>query len=571
MPSWILLHTHSVIALIIGATQLGMLWILLKQGKNIPIRRWIITNYLAAIIWYFDQVVRFSLLPGTEGSLIYKLETIFIYSPSLALVMLANVQAYYLFIESTFEKERKQLLRWYLPIGLLFVGANVWNEMFNKSNVYVFQLISFLWGVITNIWILIVSIRKSIKLYKKSPDATTAMLWLAFVAFCFLWLSLINAYFGLYSSIGYWTFFIFILMGSLAKFFTYISYSSIFVSFQIKIAGYCFVILSIIIAIVTLVFFPPIYPRSIQIRLSQQVGLQKIMLLLVLSTIVIIFVLPVIIRSTLTTPLKKLHTAIQDVNEGNFSVEVPVVFRDEIGDLTDNFNAMAQTLRYKNTQLLEYTQTLAELYSNQQKVQEQTHNHISQEIHDNVGQMLSLVRIQLNLAAQKNSNENELISEAQENIGRAMMDLRDMAKGMSNDRIKLLGLYASVEQEADRIRRSGICEISLSCSGNVFQFDHQRETILFRVLQECLQNVLKHSEARLLEIFFQYTQDDIQIKIQDNGKGFVLEKSRAGHGLGLMNMQHRIQLMGGEFTINSEPGVGTKIYLQVPFDKKVMV
>jgi len=566
MPSWILLHTHSVIALIIGATQLGMLWILLKQGKNIPIRRWIITNYLAAIIWYFDQVVRFSLLPGTEGSLIYKLETIFIYSPSLALVMLANVQAYYLFIESTFEKERKQLLRWYLPIGLLFVGANVWNEMFNKSNVYVFQLISFLWGVITNIWILIVSIRKSIKLYKKSPDATTAMLWLAFVAFCFLWLSLINAYFGLYSSIGYWTFFIFILMGSLAKFFTYISYSSIFVSFQIKITAYSFVVVCIFIAILALVFFPPIDPRNIKLRLPQQEGLKNIFLLLILSILAIISILPVLIRRTLSYPLIKLYSAIQDVNDGNLSVEVPIIFRDEIGYLTQSFNEMTKTLRQNNSQLVEYSQTLMEMYANQQKVQEQTLNHVSQEIHDNVGQMLSLVKIQLNLAAQKNNIQNELIAEAQENIGRAMMDLRDLAKGMSSERIRVLGLVGSVEQEAERIRRTGSCLISIECKGAVIQLEHQKETILFRVIQECLQYTLKQSRATEILLSFNYIDQYLHINIKDNGKGFLVSRENNLIGMGLLNIHHRIKLMNGRIIIQSEPGIGTNLHIEVPLN-----
>ncbi|MEI6581969.1 MAG: ATP-binding protein [Chitinophagia bacterium] len=568
MPSWILLHTHSVMALIIGVSQLGMFWFLMKSKDTFPVKKWIKLNYFASTLWYIDQMIRFSIYPGKEGTLLYVLETIFIYGPVLVMQMFANVQINYLFIESRYEKERKIINILLVFLSLTVLGIIAWNELFNNSNFLIFQMISFIWGIITFLLTFSVSIRKAWEFRYKNPQAQKGLLLLAFPSLCFFVLSLICLQFGLFSPIGYWTYFILVWLGEFTLIVTYIRYTNIFVSFQLKITTYSLLVVVVFLTTFTLFFLPPKMPDDIVGRLNQQEGLQNVFIIIIVSIIITSVLLPILLRRTLTQPLKQLLGAVQTVNSGNLDVEVPVLYQDEIGLLTKQFNLMTHSLQKTNQRIIEYTVTLSELFNNQQKVQEQTLNHISQEIHDNVGQMLSLVRIQLNLAAQQNSNENELISEAQENIGRAMMDLRDMAKGMSNDRIKLLGLYASVEQEADRIRRSGICEISLSCSGSVVQLDHQRETILFRVMQECLQNVLKHSEARLLEIFFQYTQDDIQIKIQDNGKGFVLEKSRAGHGLGLMNMQHRIQLMGGEFTINSEPGVGTKIYLQVPVDKK---
>jgi signal transduction histidine kinase len=566
MPSWILLHTHSVIALIIGATQWGMLWFLLKEGTNIPIRRWMIINYMGSTIWYIDQIVRFSLFPGTEGSWVYKLETIFVYSPSLSAVMLANIQICYLFIESSFEKERKLILRWSAPICLFFVGANAWNELTNKSDVFTFQKISFLWGVITNVWILILSIRKYRKIRFHNPDSSFGILWLGFVAFSFLFMSSINAIFGLYSSLGYWTFFVFILLGSLTLIITYISYSPLFVSFQIKITAYSFVVVCIFIAILALVFFPPIDPRNIKLRLPQQEGLKNIFLLLILSILAIISILPVLIRRTLSYPLIKLYSAIQDVNDGNLSVEVPIIFRDEIGYLTQSFNEMTKTLRQNNSQLVEYSQTLMEMYANQQKVQEQTLNHVSQEIHDNVGQMLSLVKIQLNLAAQKNNIQNELIAEAQENIGRAMMDLRDLAKGMSSERIRVLGLVGSVEQEAERIRRTGSCLISIECKGAVIQLEHQKETILFRVIQECLQYTLKQSRATEILLSFNYIDQYLHINIKDNGKGFLVSRENNLIGMGLLNIHHRIKLMNGRIIIQSEPGIGTNLHIEVPLN-----
>jgi hypothetical protein len=111
MNSWILLHTHSAIAFIIAVTQLGMTWFLFKSRSVIPIRKWLLLNYIASSTWYLDQMVRFSLYPGTEGSWVYKLETTFIYGPVLVAQMLANLQIYYQFIEPRFDTERKWVMR----------------------------------------------------------------------------------------------------------------------------------------------------------------------------------------------------------------------------------------------------------------------------------------------------------------------------------------------------------------------------------------------------------------------------------------------------------------------------
>jgi two-component system NarL family sensor kinase len=141
-----------------------------------------------------------------------------------------------------------------------------------------------------------------------------------------------------------------------------------------------------------------------------------------------------------------------------------------------------------------------------------------------------------------------------------------LAKGMSSDRIKLLGLYASVEQEVERIRRAGICEVQMNCEGVKRSMDHQREIILFRVLQECLQNVMKHSEAKNLDINFTYTDNVLSIQIKDDGKGFLIQPAKGSYGLGLMNINNRIQLMNGQITVESSPGTGTVIFIQLPIE-----
>jgi len=564
MHSWILLHTHSVIAFIIAVTQLGMTWFLIKSRARISIRKWLILNYIASSLWYLDQLVRFSLYPGTEGSWLYKFETILIYGPVLVAQMLANLQIYYQFIEPKFDNERRWVMMLMVPFSIFLLGVFGWNEFYNQSDLYVFQVVSFVWGFLSNIATFLIAIRKAIAFKHSNYNAYKAHLILAAISSSFFVMSIIGLQFGLYSEVGYWTYFIVVWLGEIALIITYLYFSEVFVSFQIKITGYSFVSVVMALTAFTLIFFAPALPEQIDLRLKQQEGLRKMFVVLLVATSIIIFLLPPLLRITLTYPLRQVLRAVRKVNKGDLNVQVPVAFQDEIGLLTTNFNSMTATLRQAQSRLEEYSHILGELYNNQQKVQEQTLNHVSQEIHDNVGQLLSLVRMQLNQVAAIEGKENQLIADAQENISRAMGDLRDMARGMSSDRIKLLGLMASVEQEAQRIQRSGSCEVNFKSTGTVQAIDYQKEIILFRVIQESLQNIFKHAGASRIDIFFQYQPDHLRIEVKDNGKGFIPDKERRSGGLGLLNMQHRVELTGGKLTFDSKEGIGTTITIGLP-------
>jgi signal transduction histidine kinase len=199
------------------------------------------------------------------------------------------------------------------------------------------------------------------------------------------------------------------------------------------------------------------------------------------------------------------------------------------------------------------------------EIQQLTLNNISQEIHDNVGQLLSLAKMQLNLIEEAPEKDSDLIRETKENISKAMSDLRDLAKGMSSDRIKVLGLYDSVIQEAERISRAGSLRIEVSSNGEKQEPDHQKQLVIFRVIQECFQNIMKHAQAAHVKVDFTYQPESFDISIQDDGKGFEFNAERtATTGLGLMNLFNRVNLVGGEAKVNTAPGRGTQILLHIP-------
>lgn len=201
------------------------------------------------------------------------------------------------------------------------------------------------------------------------------------------------------------------------------------------------------------------------------------------------------------------------------------------------------------------------------EIQEQTFTAISQDIHDNVGQILSLVKVQLNILEQQNSQDNSVLTDAKENLSKALTDLRDIAKGLSSERIRMSGLSAAVAQEAERLNRTGLVHVEFNIMGDEKPTGDQQQLIIFRVIQEALQNIIKHAAAEEVRIALNYEADKLLVLIKDDGKGFNLEAVRRDMpGLGLPHMFSRLQLIGGEASINSQPGRGTQIRLNIPYE-----
>lgn len=206
------------------------------------------------------------------------------------------------------------------------------------------------------------------------------------------------------------------------------------------------------------------------------------------------------------------------------------------------------------------------ILQSQLEIQEQTFLSISQEIHDNVGQILSLAKVQLNLMEEQSMEKNPLLHDISENISKAMTDLRDLSKGLNSERIRVIGLLPAVEQEVQRINRTGILHIQLTASGTEEKGDGRKALILFRVIQECLQNIIKHAQASQVSIIFSFLPGQVQVQVADNGKGFnPAEALQVSSGLGLRNIHKRMELIGGTVYFDSHEKQGTRIQLFMPY------
>jgi signal transduction histidine kinase len=198
-----------------------------------------------------------------------------------------------------------------------------------------------------------------------------------------------------------------------------------------------------------------------------------------------------------------------------------------------------------------------EILKTQIEVQEQTLEHISREIHDNITQVLSFVKLSLGLTKNlTDSQKQKKLDASRELIAQTITDLRDLSKSLSFEHIVSLGLVHTIEMEVERLNKSGLMNMSFSLEGTAYSLGEQRELVLFRIFQETLNNALKHAGAKNFKIGLQYQPDLFNLSLTDDGAGFSPKMLENKSGSGLRNMENRAALIGGMATIDSSPGKG---------------
>jgi two-component system, NarL family, sensor kinase len=208
-----------------------------------------------------------------------------------------------------------------------------------------------------------------------------------------------------------------------------------------------------------------------------------------------------------------------------------------------------------------------ELLKTRLEIQEQTFRNISQEIHDNIGQVLSLAKLNIStMDVSRTAVLEQKISDSKKLISQAIYDLRNLSHGLSTDYIADQGLTRAIGHELEMIKKSGGFETVFLTDGSSYSLDKQKELIIYRIIQETLNNIIKHSVAQKIIIYLLYRPDEFTINISDNGKGFDLTplNNNASSGLGIKNMHSRAQMIGAGFQISSTLGKGTDVNISVP-------
>jgi signal transduction histidine kinase len=229
-------------------------------------------------------------------------------------------------------------------------------------------------------------------------------------------------------------------------------------------------------------------------------------------------------------------------------------------------------LLYKKSQI-RFEQSLAQIRLNHEKmilstqleIQEETFRHISKEIHDNINLSLTLAKLNLNtLNLQDVEFSSKKITNSIDLLSRSIGELSDISKSLNADIIINHGLLKAIEDEISKINQIGIFELNYRLIGNTAFLDAQKELIIFRIIQEGFNNIIKHSNATSVGLTINYKENSLEISLNDNGSGFELDKIPNKREAGISNMTTRVNSLNGSININSVPGKGTTLSFTIP-------
>jgi two-component system, NarL family, sensor kinase len=203
------------------------------------------------------------------------------------------------------------------------------------------------------------------------------------------------------------------------------------------------------------------------------------------------------------------------------------------------------------------------LLQSQLEIQEQTIQNLSREIHDNIGQKLTLAKLYLNTLNYAETGKTiAQINDSGKMISEAINSLSDISRSMSSEIILNNGLIKALEFETAQFAKLNLYSINFSATGNPVFLDTDTELVLFRIVQEALNNIVKHADASAIDINLHYNTDFLFMEIKDNGKGFCTDTAPAGTGL--QNIKKRAAMLHGNLSINSIVNRGTQIKIDIP-------
>jgi signal transduction histidine kinase len=193
------------------------------------------------------------------------------------------------------------------------------------------------------------------------------------------------------------------------------------------------------------------------------------------------------------------------------------------------------------------------------EIQEETFSKISSELHDNVLQVLGFAR--LNLNRMEEDGDVQKIVLIDEQMGNAIADLRNLSHSLSTDVIRNTGWIKAAQRLLADLEKTGTCKVSFSAEENLPVLENEKHIILFRMIQEITNNIIKHAKAGHIKFTAGKTPGQIIVAIEDDGKGFEIEK--IVKGVGLQNLENRSAMIGAKMNIQSTPGSGTCVTIAI--------
>ena len=201
------------------------------------------------------------------------------------------------------------------------------------------------------------------------------------------------------------------------------------------------------------------------------------------------------------------------------------------------------------------------------EAQEKERTWIGRELHDDINQQLALLAVELDRWGQHVPTADELMEQvrhAQGRINQIAKEVQGLSHRLHSSKLEYLGLATAASSFCKELSEQSKVEIQFSHARIPRTLSQEISLCLFRVLQEALQNAVKHSGVRSFRVDLQGTGESIELSVSDIGQGFEEQEAITRNGLGLISMRERLQLVHGELLVKSKPGAGTTIRARVP-------
>ncbi|HKD77021.1 MAG TPA: sensor histidine kinase [Ktedonobacterales bacterium] len=297
-------------------------------------------------------------------------------------------------------------------------------------------------------------------------------------------------------------------------------------------------------------------------------GTALVILFCLIGVAVTITLNTVLLRAALQ-PVRALRLTVNALEHGDFAVRVPESPLAD-ADLANVSRMLNQIL----DNLQRYQERVQDLSASVLQAQEDERHRIARELHDQIGQSLTLLLVRLKLleAAPASSTVRGDLIELRGAVAAAIDQVRKLALDLRPPALDQLGLIAAirtlVREFAEQTRVAATCE----APADAVEVGPERATAIYRIIQEALTNIAKHADAHNVRVVLERRPYDITIAVSDDGRGFDLrviqecERDQEGPGLGIFGMEERARLLGGTYSIKTRPGVGTTVIATIPMN-----
>lgn len=257
---------------------------------------------------------------------------------------------------------------------------------------------------------------------------------------------------------------------------------------------------------------------------------------------------------------KTILNSAMPIHDADGRLHVAIVVNQDITDLKRTQDALDLARRQ-----------LEALSGAALSVQEQERKRLSMELHDEVGQTLSALKIAVETARRRCTDQGlaDLLQQATEMTDTLVTDVREISRRLRPPPLDDLGLVAALRWHLDRVARAASLDIRFSADTLNRRFPGELELGCFRIIQEAVSNTVRHAGASRLTVALDCNDHHLVVDVHDNGCGFAHESLYAEHGLhplGLLGMRERAAMLGGELRVHSSPGKGTEIHAVFPLE-----